>query len=78
VDALSEAAASESFSIMSSTSWCLFCASFFISAMSGNTLVPSIYERYVSVSFLLHKIDNKPEKTQNSVVVQLGSLSVVC
>jgi hypothetical protein len=51
VDALSEAASSESFSIMSSTSWCLFSASFFISAMSSKALVRSIYERYVSMNF---------------------------
>jgi hypothetical protein len=51
VDVLSKAASSESFSIMSSTSWCLFSASFFISAMFRKTLVLSIYERYVSMIF---------------------------
>jgi hypothetical protein len=49
MDALSEAVASVSLSIISSTSWCLLSASFCISEISGRALGPSIYEKYISM-----------------------------
>jgi Na+/proline symporter len=72
MDALSETVAPESFSIISSTSWCLLSASFCISAMSGIALGPSIYERYLSMNCCHRKLTTDLKKIKGMLQPMLA------